>query len=534
MPSLRLATGGPSAPLSGLSPLLERLRAHGARTTCAIDAADTTAGPDAHTTTPLDYARLLQRAATVAAGLRTAGVAPSGAPVAFLLPPGAGYVEVLLGVLAAGGVAVPLSPLHTAPELSFILGNADPALVIASPELAGRAALAAPGRRLIEAPSLGRGLASTPAAAGLDDGHVAAGAPAIMLYTSGTTGRPKGVLLSHAAVAATLESLASAWRWRADDRLLHVLPLHHTHGLIVALLGALWSGAAITFAPFEAEQIWDRLAAATRFMAVPTMYAKLIEAYRAAPPERRAAWAAGARHLRLCTSGSAALPAPLLRAFDEATGQTILERYGMTEIGMALSNRYDGPRVAGAVGVPLPGVTVDIVGDDERPVADGEPGELRVRTPQMFARYHGDPAATLASYDAAGRFRTGDTGLRDPADGVIRLLGRTSVDVLKSGGYKISALEIEAALRDHPAIADLAVVGLPDPTLTWGDLVTACVVPRAGATLTLEELKAFARDRLAVYKIPRALRILDALPRNAMGKIQKKQLVEALGDAGRR
>ncbi len=266
------------------------------------------------------------------------------------------------------------------------------------------------------------------------------------------------------------------------------------------------------------------------------MYAKLIDAYRAAPAERRAGWSAGARRLRLFTSGSAALPATLLRAFEEATGQTILERYGMTEIGMALSNRYDGARVAGAVGVPLPGVGIDIVGDDEQAVRDGEPGELRVRTPQLFAGYHDDPAATAASYDADGRFRTGDTGVRDPADGVIRLLGRTSVDVLKSGGYKISALEIEAALRDHPAIADIAVIGVPDPTLTWGDLVTACVVLRDGAALTLDDLKLFARDRLAVYKIPRALRICAALPRNAMGKVQKKHLMdhESPGTEGER
>ena len=176
--------------------------------------------------------------------------------------------------------------------------------------------------------------------------------------------------------------------------------------------------------------------------------------------------------------------------------------------------------------MPLPGVEIDIVGDDEQSVRDGEPGELRVRSPQLFSGYHGDAAATAASYDAAGRFRTGDTGVREP-DGVIRLLGRTSVDVLKSGGYKISALEIEAALRDHPAIADLAVIGVPDPTLTWGDLVTACVVLRDGASLTLDELKEFARDRLAVYKLPRALRVCAALPRNAMGKVQKKQLMDA-------
>jgi malonyl-CoA/methylmalonyl-CoA synthetase len=187
---------------------------------------------------------------------------------------------------------------------------------------------------------------------------------------------------------------------------------------------------------------------------------------------------------------------------------------------MGLSNPYDGPRVPGAVGAPLPGVEVDVVGDDGRAVAAGELGELRVRSTQMFDGYHGDAAATAASFDAEGRFRTGDTGTRD-AGGVFRLLGRTSVDIIKSAGYKISALEIEAALREHPAVAEVAVIGVPDST--WGEVVTACVVARA--PLTLDELAAFARERLAPYKVPRALRLLDALPRNAMGKVQKKLLL---------
>jgi malonyl-CoA/methylmalonyl-CoA synthetase len=504
----------PGSPAS--SPLLDRIFGHGADDAALID------GGDGGVTT--GYARLHDRARRTAAALRARGASGGGAvagavagTVAFLAPPGAAYVEVLLGALAAGAMAVPLSPLHTEPELLTIVGDADPAVVVATPELRARAAAAAGGRPVLTPQDL---LAGPPPAA--TAATPAADAPAIMLYTSGTTGRPKGVVLSHAAVAATLASLESAWRWRRDDRLLHVLPLHHTHGLIVALLGALWAGATTRFATFDAAATWDLLGGATVFMAVPTIYAKLMDAFRAAPPDRRAAWAAAARQLRLCTSGSAALPATLCDEFRLATGQTPLERYGMTEIGMALSNPYDGPRVPGAVGVPLPGVTVDIAGDDDGPAPDGQPGELRVRTPQLFARYHGDPAATAAAFDAAGRFRTGDTGVRDPASGVIRLLGRTSVDVLKSGGYKISALEIEAALREHPAVADVAVIGVPDAT--WGECVTACVVPRPGATLTLDDLKAFARDRLAVYKIPRALRLLDALPRNAMGKVQKKLL----------
>jgi malonyl-CoA/methylmalonyl-CoA synthetase len=462
------------------------------------------------------YGELNARAERLARALAGGTGGLDGAPVAFLAEAGPEHLAALLGILRAGGLAVPLSPLHTRPELEVQVANAAPVTLLATDGQRATLAAAAGGRAVASLEDAG--------AAGALPALPAADAPAIMLYTSGTTGRPKGVRLSHAAVAATVGSLQTAWRWRADDRLLHVLPLHHTHGLIVAGLGALWAGAEARFVPFDAGGVWDTLADAgvTVFMAVPTIYAKLMEAFRAAPAERRDRWAAGAARLRLFTSGSAALPASLLEEFRAATGQTILERYGMTEIGMALSNPYDGPRVPGAVGQPLPGVEVDVVSDDGAAAPAGEPGELRVRSTQMFSGYHGDDAATAASFDERGRFRTGDTGVRD-VGGVIRLLGRTSVDIIKSGGYKISALEIEAALRDHLAVADVAVVGEPD--LTWGERVTACVVVRAGAALTLDDLQAFARERLAVYKVPRALRLLPALPRNAMGKVQKKQLL---------
>jgi malonyl-CoA/methylmalonyl-CoA synthetase len=465
----------------------------------------------------LTYAELGERADRLAARLAGGTTGLGGASVAFLAEPGPGHLAALLGILRAGGMALPLSPLHTRPELEHQIDNAAPVALLATDGL----------RATLESAAGGRPVASLEAAGGAGPlpPLPAASAPAIMLYTSGTTGRPKGVRLSHAAVAATVSSLEAAWRWRADDRLLHLLPLHHTHGLIVAALGALWAGAEARFQPFEAAAVWESFAEGiTVFMAVPTIYAKLVEAFRAAEPERRARWAAGAQRLRLFTSGSAALPASLLEEFRAATGQTILERYGMTEIGMALSNPYEdvGHRVAGAVGRPLPGVEVDVVRDDGAPAPEGEPGELRVRSTQMFSGYHGDDGATAASFDEDGRFRTGDTGVRDGA-GVIRLLGRTSVDIIKSGGYKISALEIEAALRDHPAVAEIAVVGEPDAT--WGERIAACVVLRAGAALGLDELQAFARERLAPYKLPRALRLLPALPRNAMGKVMKKQLL---------
>jgi malonyl-CoA/methylmalonyl-CoA synthetase len=467
------------------------------------------------------YGELARRSLAAAAALRAQGVGP-GRTVVFLVEPGAGYVETLLAIWRAGGIAVPLSPVHAPPELAHVVQDAAPLVLVASEALAPRLnGMRAPLTGQPGQPSL---VAERLAAFSADGDALAppeSAADALMLYTSGTTGRPKGVRLTHAALAATVASLEEAWRWCRDDRLLHVLPLHHTHGLVVALLGALWAGAETRFAAFDAASVWDALAEASVFMAVPTIYAKLLAAHAAAPPDTRARWAASARALRLCTSGSASLPASALQAFRHATGQTILERYGMTEIGMALSNPYDGARVPGAVGRELPGVAVDIVDEQGRPVAVGEPGELRVRTPQMFSAYHGDAAATAASFDADGRFRTGDTGTRD-ADGVVRLLGRTSIDIIKSGGYKLSALEIEAALLEHPAVAEVAVTGVPDPT--WGERVTAWVVARGEPPPTLPELQAFTRERLAPYKLPRALELVAALPRNAMGKVQKQQL----------
>jgi malonyl-CoA/methylmalonyl-CoA synthetase len=346
---------------------------------------------------------------------------------------------------------------------------------------------------------------------------------ALIVYTSGTTGGPRGVVITHANLVAQITSLVTAWQWSPDDRVLLVLPLHHVHGIVNVLGCALWTGARCDVAPprFDAGDTWTRLASGdlTLFMAVPTIYQKLIAAWEAAPEATRRAWSDGARGLRVMVSGSAALPVATLRRWDEITGHTLLERYGMTEIGMALSNPLHGERRPGFVGTPLPGVDVRLVDDAGRAVPPGEPGELEVRGPGVFQEYWGRADATREAF-RDGWFRTGDLAVVE--DGSFRLLGRTSVDILKTGGYKVSALEIEDVLRGHPAVGECAVVGLDDPE--WGQRVCAAVELRPGALLTLEELQAWARERLAPYKLPRALVTVPALPRNAMGKVVKRDV----------
>lgn len=441
-----------------------------------------------------------------------------GDPVALLLPRGAALVETLLGVLAAGGAVVPLPIDLPPPEVADRVESVRPRLVVSD---AGHAHRVGAGVVVVLAPELRGRSSRTPRPAGDD-------VPALILHTSGTTARPKGVVLSRAAVAATLGTLARAWRWRRSDVLLHALPLHHTHGLVVAMMGALWSGAALRVVPFAAEPVWDALHGSSVFMGVPTMYGRLVEAWRVAGRGRRAGWRAAGFAMRLFTSGSAPLSPALFRSFGRATGHAIVERYGMTEIGMALSNRYEGPRVPGSVGPPLPRVRVDIVDEAGLPVEDGQSGELRVRSPQLFSGYLGDSAATRAAFDDAGRFRTGDVGVwvAQGTRRAVRLLGRASTDIIKSGGEKVSALEVEQAIAAHPAVADVAVIGMPDPD--WGEQVTACVVLRAGATLDLVGLRAHAKRRVAPWKVPRALVVLGELPRNAMGKVDKRALQDRI------
>ncbi|MFT3774443.1 MAG: AMP-binding protein [Minicystis sp.] len=447
----------------------------------------------------------------------------AGRRVAILLSPCAAWVEAFTGVILGGGVAVPLSPLYPAAELGWFAADADADTVIVGEEHDDRAGPMTAGRRLLRPADLRSAEPGEPA-------DVAADETALLLYTSGTTGKPKGAMITHDNVFVQASLLHSAWGYRDDDSLLHALPLHHLHGLGISLLTSVLAGARSRMLPrFDARRVWDELArgGVTVWMAVPTMYQKLIEAFDAADAATQARWAAGARALRLATSGSAALPVTLAARWREIAGAVPLERFGMTEIGVGMSNPLAvEARRPGSVGPALPTVASRIVDEAGRDL-DGGPGELLIRGPSVFKGYFRREDATRAAFTEDGWFKTGDVAERAP-DGYVRLLGRTSVDILKSGGYKLSALEIEEALRENDAVAEVAVVGVPDET--WGDRVVAVVVPAPGraADCEAEVLRAWAKDRLAPYKVPREVIVTSALPRNALGKVVKPELLKMM------
>jgi len=451
----------------------------------------------------------------VAASLLGADGDLEQARVAFLIPPSFAHAAVQRGIWRAGGVAVPLATSHPPAELAYVIRDSAATRVIG---LASQ-------REALEPLAAGAGARFLSVEDALEHGpadvlpHIGAPRRAMIIYTSGTTGRPKGVVSTHAVIGAQISSLVGAWGWRPADRLLLCLPLHHVHGIINGFGCALAVRATCEVLPaFDATIVWERLASGeiTVFTAVPTIYTRLIAAWEAASPDVQRARSEGARRVRLMMSGSAALPVHVLERWRAITGHTLLERYGMTEIGMALSNPLDGERRAGFVGAPLPGVDVRLVDERGGAVPDGTAGELEVRGPSVFSEYWQRPDETKAAF-RDGWFRTGDVAVHEGAS--FRLLGRTSVDILKTGGFKVSALEIEEVLRTHPAIADCAVVGVSDDE--WGERVSAAVELKIGSTLSLEALQDWARPQLAPYKIPRALTTVATLPRNAMGKVVK-------------
>jgi malonyl-CoA/methylmalonyl-CoA synthetase len=458
------------------------------------------------------YQQLLDDSNRVASALLDGATDLEEARVCFLVPPGYEYVVVQWGIWRAGGIAVPLGLMHPLPELQYTVEDSGAMTIVADPELLEQV------QPLTE--SGGLRLLSTSTVCAHEPAMLPQLTPdrnAMILYTSGTTSRPKGVVTSHATIQAQITSLVEAWGWTAEDRILHVLPLHHIHGIINVLSCALWSGACCEFLPrFDAGLVWQRLAEGnlSLFMAVPTIYSRLISAWNDAPESDQQRFSEGCQQLRLMVSGSAALPVSTLETWRTISGHTLLERYGMTEIGMGLSNPLEGERVPGHVGRPLPGVEIRRVNDDGEPVADDDPCEIQVRGPGVFQQYWNRPKETREAFQD-GWFRTGDVTVVE--DGIYRILGRSSVDIIKTGGYKVSALEIEEVLRTHPAIMQCAVVGVEDDE--WGERVAACLV--VDRQLTLEDLRDWARELLAVYKVPSLLLLVDELPSNAMGKVQK-------------
>jgi malonyl-CoA/methylmalonyl-CoA synthetase len=471
-------------------------------------------GPDGKRT----YDQLLEASARKACALLQGRPDLAEARVVFLLAPGIRHVETQWAIWRAGGVAVPLSGSQAPAEWNDVVADTGAAIVVADASAEDlRLAAAARGARFVDAQSfVGAGDASQALP------EVARDRRAMILYTSGTTSRPKGVVTTHRNLEAQITALVDAWGWTAADRILHVLPLNHVHGIVNVLGCALWSGAACEFlSPFEPAAVWDRMAVGglTLFMAVPTIYARLLSAWEAADERLRARWSEAASRLRLMVSGSAALPVTLLERWRAVTGHLLLERYGMTEIGMALSNPLEGERRPGSVGVALPGVDVRLMDESGAEVPAGTPGEIEVRGESVFLEYWGRPDATRETF-REGWFRTGDVAVLD--GGSYRILGRLSVDIIKTGGEKVSALEVEEVLRRHPDIRDCAVVGIPDDE--WGERVAAAIVPRSGDAPALDALREWAASRLAKYKLPTRVRRVDDLPRNALGKVVKARV----------
>lgn len=467
----------------------------------------------------LTYGELLARAELAATTLLDGAADLAETRVAFLVPPGRDYVIVQWAIWLAGGIAVPLCTNHPRPELEYTVSDSDAAILVSHPEYHAvvSAMAAALGRRWVGTERLNSG---RPGAVP----HLADSRRAMILYTSGTTGKPKGVVTTHRTIQAQIAALIGAWGWTENDRVLHVLPLHHLHGIINVLACSLWAGATCEMLPkFEAARVWQIFGERklTVFMAVPSIYQRLIQFWEESDPEARAGMTASCASMRLMVCGSAALPVPVLERWREISGHTLLERYGMTEIGMGLSNPLHGERVPGAVGAPLPGVDVRLLDDAGQVVGDGEPGQIEVRGENVFAEYWRRPEETRRAFNA-GWFRTGDIAVR--SHGIYRILGRSSVDIIKSGGYKISALEIEQTLLGHPEIAECAVVGVPDKE--WGEQVCAAIRWRTRSEVPLADLRAWTKERLAGYKVPGRIQTADTLPRNAMGKVIKKDVVK--------
>ncbi|CZR48677.1 uncharacterized protein FPRO_03999 [Fusarium proliferatum ET1] len=510
----------------------------------------------------------------------------SGERIAFLVESGYEYVVTLLAILACNAIAVPLAPSFPAPELRYIINNSEALALISSAKYVSKAEEV-----------LAEGLDSVPLFYQLDGTRNVStveeevklrdfsDAPrgGMMLFTSGTTARPKGVVLSQTNLTAQAKCLLEAWKYAPSDRLLHVLPLHHIHGTVNALLTPLLAGSSIEFMyPFNVNSVWTRLAAPflsteqvnenngvkkdetktpiTFFTAVPTIWSRMLKAHESLSHDMQTAGkiAVSPTNLRLNISGSAALPKPIRDGWMHLTGgNVLLERYGMTEVGMALSCGLEtADRVDGSVGWPLPSVEARLMETDDetgvqRIIEHGAEidvhsrkeriGEIQLRGPTVFTGYWRNPEATAKEFTTDGWFKTGDIAIRRkvPESGLGRsgswakgpayfIQGRRSADIIKTGGEKVSALEVEREILALPEVDECAVVGLPSEA--WGQKVAAVIVlsSKAGESISLQSLRSALKTRITAYKIPQDMQIVEVLPRNAMGKVNKKELVKSV------
>lgn len=458
------------------------------------------------------------RAAAIASGLAERGVHP-GDRVAVGLPNSLELIATILGVIQAGAVLVPLNPAYTTDELLYIVNDAGARAAIVTPEHA----IVLMQAQLPDLTFVLDSLETLTARPG-PVGNVDAEKPALIVYTSGTTGRPKGAVLSHRALLSNLATVARAWRWTEHDRLLLTLPCFHLHGLGLGIITSFLMGSSIALRRrFVAEEVLADLerSQATMFFGVPTMYNRVV-----ALPD--GSFEAHDLHrMRLWVSGSAPLSAATFERFRERCGSALVERYGMTECGFVLSTLPHGRRRPGVVGAPLPGISVRIVDPDAADagqlvdVPDGTQGEIAIRGPNLFSGYWNRPEETQRAF-VDGYLRSGDLAVRE-ADGMFRIVGRSSVDIIKTRGFKVSAVEIEDCLQRHPQVQEVAVVGIPDAD--QGERVVAAVTPAKGSGVTAEALRTFAREHLAPHKVPAQVVFVDEIPRTGPGKFKKKELI---------
>ncbi|SOC83018.1 malonyl-CoA/methylmalonyl-CoA synthetase [Ensifer adhaerens] len=470
------------------------------------------------------YGDMLAISGRLAGTLVKLGVTP-GDRVAVQVEKSAEALMLYLACVRAGAIYLPLNTAYTLNELEYFIGDAEPRLVVCTPQAkAGLEPIAtAKGARVETMDETGAGsLMAAAEGVPVSFEDVARGPDdlAAILYTSGTTGRSKGAMLSHDNLLSNAKTLCEYWRFTSADRLIHALPIFHTHGLFVASNVILLSGASMVFLPkFDADQVLSLMDKATVMMGVPTFYVRLVQS-PALTPEKTA-------NMRLFVSGSAPLLAETHRQFEAMTGHRILERYGMTETNMNTSNPYDGDRVAGTVGFPLPGVSLRVTDPETgKPIADGETGMIEVKGPNVFKGYWRMPEKTASEFRPDGFFITGDLGMIDE-HGYVHIVGRGK-DLVISGGYNIYPKEVETEIDQLPGVFESAVIGVAHPD--FGEGVTAAVVMKPGASLTEAEVLAALNDRLARYKQPKRVIFVDDLPRNTMGKVQKNILRQTYAD----